>query len=428
MFISGALTGGMDERAQIARLHRRFGFGLVAGELDAAVGRGLEAEITRLIDPDRAGIAPTPSPFQGLDLSYAKGQNTDRLVIAVDAWLGRMVTSSRGLEERLGWLWHGLLVSSAAKVRGTDAMTQQLALFWKLGAGSMTDLYKAITIDHAMLIYLDGRDSIGTSPNENYGRELLELFSLGVGNYNEDDVKAAAAALSGWTVRVNRDLAAVFQARRHDNAPRRFLGVDGVHDVDTVVAAVTQQPACATYLAGKIGRALLGPNLDPAVIAALADSFRQSGLHVGSLLTQIIDLHKTDVDGGPIVLAPVPWLVMAERATGARLKAKQHANGLRAAGQVPFLPPNVAGWPSGRVWYSSATEVARLNLATVVAGSTPPDSPTLQAAKAGDWSLLARNLGLPSDFSAPSIAGLSSTPDAFARVALALVTPEFVEA
>jgi uncharacterized protein (DUF1800 family) len=412
----------MDERARIARLHRRFGFGLPAGELDAAIGRGLDAEVERLTARNTA----RPDPFAGKDLSFETGANKDRQRTVVDIWLDQMVTGG-SMEDRIAWFWHGVLVSGIAKVKDAESLATQIKLLWKLGLGSLPELYKAITIDNAMLYYLDGRDSVKGKPNENYGRELMELFALGVGNFTEADVKAAAVALTGWSSKRNGEPAKL-AALKHDDTPQTLLGVPGVHDVDTVLAAVFQQPACALFIAGKLGRAVLGPGLDVAVITKLADGFRASGFDSGALVVALIDLHRADVDGGPIVLGPTPWLVMAQRATGAQLKPDMRLNGLRAAGQVPFDPPNVAGWPGGQAWYSSATMVGRLNLASTIAAATPPPSPALAAAKAGDWPALSRALGLPRDFSTQSISGLAVAKDAFARLALALVTPEFVEA
>jgi uncharacterized protein (DUF1800 family) len=412
----------MDERARIARLHRRFGFGLPAGELDAAIGRGLDAEVERLTAPNTA----RPDPFAGKDLSFETGANKDRQRTVVDIWLDQMVTGG-SMEDRIAWFWHGVLVSGIAKVKDAESMATQVKLLWKFGLGSLPELYKAITIDNAMLYYLDGRDSVKGKPNENYGRELMELFALGVGNFTEADVKAVAVALTGWSSKRNGEPAKL-AALKHDDTPQTLLGVPGVHDVDTVVAAVMQQPACALFIAGKLGRAILGPGLDAGVITKLADGFRATGFDVRALVFALVDLHRVDVDGGPIVLGPTPWLVMAQRATGALLKPDMRLNGLRAAGQVPFDPPNVAGWPGGQAWYSSATMVGRLNLATVIAAATPPTSPALVAAKSGDWPTLSRALGLPTDFSAQSISGLAVAKDAFVRLALALVTPEFVEA
>ena len=171
----------MDERARIARLHRRFGFGLQAGELNAAIGRGLDAEIQRLMS---TSAAPSPDPFEGKDIAFEVGENKNRQRAVIDVWLDRMVAGG-SMGERIAWFWHGVLVSGIAKVKDGESMATQIKLLWTLGLGSLAELYKAITVDNAMLYYLDGRDSVKGKPNENYGRELMELFALGVGNFTE---------------------------------------------------------------------------------------------------------------------------------------------------------------------------------------------------------------------------------------------------
>jgi uncharacterized protein (DUF1800 family) len=417
----------MDERRRVARLHRRFGFGLTGGELTAAIGRGAEVEADRLLNPQKHGLATSDDPFLWLDLAYVAGGNRKTALRAADAWLGRMVTSSRPAHERMAWFWHGLLVSSVSKVKSAEAMAEQIRLFWTLGLGRLPALLKAVAIDPAMLAYLDGKDSTKGSPNENFGRELLELFALGVGNYTEADVQAGARALTGWTVRMRQNTA-TYVPRLHDDSPQSFLGARAVHDVDSVIAAVTSHAACGPYLTRRLAASALGSRVADATVESAAAAFVASGLDIAVLLRSLADAHLAGVDGGPIVLGPVPWLVMAQRATGARLQPEQRINGLRAAGQIPLVPPNVAGWPGGSAWSTSATLVGRLNLALVVAKATPPDAAALVAATRGDYPSLSLALGLPGELNPSTIAGLSSVTDGFSRLALALVSPEFVEA
>jgi uncharacterized protein (DUF1800 family) len=288
-----------------------------------------------------------------------------------------------------------------------------------------------VTTDPAMLVYLDGRQSSGRAPNENYGRELMELFTLGVGNYTEDDVKAAARALTGWVVPTPRDApayrSASFVARRHDDTPQHFLGHDGVHDLDGVVAAVCAQPACATFIARKLARAAVGPNVDDATISQLATTFVAGGLDITVLTRAVVAALVTGIDGGPVVLAPVVWLVTAQKATGAVLAAPVRVAGLRDAGQVPTFAPNVSGWPSGSAWYASATVVARFNLAAAIAENAPADNPAVVAAGEGDLGALAAALGL-AGFGAPTTRALHDVSDGPSRLVLALTSPEFVTA
>ncbi len=418
----------MDDQARIARLHRRFGFGLDANDIDAAFARGLASEVDRLLHPDAHGLPASLDPFDGLDLGFKVGGVRQAGTLAANAWMNRMVTSGRPLEERVTWFWHGRLVSNLAKVKAADAMANQIRLFWSKGMGDLPSLLRAITVDPAMLVYLDGKDSTGLTPNENYSRELLELFALGVNGYTEADVLAGAKALTGWKVQTRSGGSAAFVARAHDDARHTYLGATGVHDVDSVISAVVAHPSCAPHIAAAFGGTVLGPQLSGEAIARLAEAFTSGGRSISSLVAAAVDLHLADVNGGPIVLGPVPWLVMAERATGARLNAGARLAGLRAAGQVPFLPPNVAGWPGGQAWYGSATIVGRLNLALAVSAATPPASAALAAAKPGDWAQLSRSLGLACAFGVTTLAGLTAVTEAFSRLALALVSPEFVEA
>ncbi|HEY1281762.1 MAG TPA: DUF1800 family protein, partial [Acidimicrobiales bacterium] len=280
----------------------------------------------------------------------------------------------------------------------------------------------------AMLLYLDGTTSTGAAPNENYGREVLELFTLGRGNYTEADVHAGAVALTGWHVDRADPSKSVFAPRRHDDSPQTYLGRPDVHDVDSVVAAITAQPACASFIAAKIGRAILGSNVDASVVADLAARFTASDLDVRALLTATLAKVVAGVDGGGVVLAPVPWLVMALRATGSTLAARPMVAGLRAAGQVPLLPPNVGGWPAGDVWYGSGTVVARFDLASAVATAAPADNPAVVAAAAGNTDDLAAALGLPTPFGPATAAALKGVSDARSRLVIALTSPEFVVA
>ncbi len=416
----------MDERRRIARLHRRVGLGLLGGELDAAVGRGVAAEVARLADPAAAGVAPAADPFDGLDLSFEQGAVRQKNRSAVEAWMTAMAQSGWPVADRFTWFWHGLLVSSIGKVKAPDAMANQIRLFRR--ATNFGELIADLSIDPAMLTYLDGKDSVKGSPNENYGRELLELFTLGVGHFTEADVVATATALTGWVVAVRAGGNAVLRPKLHDSTPQTLLGRTGVNDVAGVVAAVLAHPECAAFVARRYLVATVGPAVDEPTVNTLAASFRASGYSLAVLTKGALDLIASGVDGGPVILGPVPWLVLAERATGARLSAQARLLGLEAAGQVPFAPPNVGGWAEGGAWFASAVMVGRLNLALAVAKATPPSSPAMQAVMLGDWGALSVALGLPDDLGPTTTAGLGQVRDSFSRLALALVSPEFVEA
>ena len=416
----------MDERSIIATMYRRAGFGLTGAELDAAVVRGVAAEVSRLVDPASAGLAAPADPWDGMDLGYVQGTVRQKGVDMIDAWLNRMGDSARPAHERLAWFWHGHLTSSLSKVKVPAVMATQIRIFWQLGLGRFDALLRAVTTDAAMLVYLDGTDSTGATPNENYGRELMELFALGrTAGYTEADVQAAARALTGWKVGAKRaDPSAHFDQKRHDDQPQLLLGLAGVHDVDSALKAVAGHPACAPYIAGRIARTIIGPNVEASLVTSLGERFRASGLDIADLLRAVLEALVAGDDGGPVVLAPVPWLVMAERLTGVRLQSKQRAAGLQAAGQLPLDPPNVAGWPSGEAWYTSATVVARFDMASLIVTSLAPDAPVVSAAS--DPGQLAHVLGLAGPFSAATVTQLQAVREPAARIVIALTSPELV--
>lgn len=411
----------MEERDAVAWLHRRAGFGLAPAALREAVDRGAAAELDRLLDPQGAGGPPADLwndallPFDPRDRaskSHAIGQ-----------WVDGMVASEQPAVERVAWMWHGHFVSALDKVRVARLMVEQARLFRTAGLGSFRDLLRAVTLDPAMLIYLDLRTSTGAEPNENYARELLELFTLGEGTYSEADVQAGARALTGWTF-YDLDGGVKFAPRRHDDTPREFLGVGGVHDLDTVLDAVLANDALAPFIARTVAAELLG-STDGALVTALAEGFAAGGFDVRSLVRSALE---AGLAGGsaPVVLGPVPWFVCARRITGAQPSTKDVLPLLRSTGQLPMLPPNVAGWPGGPAWFAASSLVARANLAAAVAAATP-DGEVLAAAQGDDGDLLADVLGLPSvGFGDDSLAALDAAPAGRDRLAVALITPEFL--
>ncbi len=428
----------MDDRQIISWLHRRAGFGLTPAELDRAAAAGIGATVDRLVRPGSAGIAPAPDPWTGLDLTAAAHRPV--AAAAAGRWVHQMASSPRPFEEWMVWFWHDHFATSVQKVRSVAYLADQLRLLRRSGLGSFPELLRAVSIDPAMLVWLDGRESTGREPNENYGREVLELFSLGIGAYEEADVQAGAKALTGWTVarpRVGQPVpageGARFVARRHDDAPQRYLGRDGVHDLDTVVAAIATHRACAPFLAGKLAGAVIGDVTD-AEVADLAGGFSEGGLDLAELAGRVLDLavrRARDDDVEPLVLAPVPWLASILHQTGAAVPEARIAALLAAAGQVPLDPPSVGGWPTGTAWFGTATVAARFDLASLVAEATAADHPARAAAAAGDHRALATALNRPEGFSATTAAALDQARSLQGRrgaapLALALVSPELV--
>jgi uncharacterized protein (DUF1800 family) len=425
------------DRSAIALLHRRAGWGLAPGELDARVADGVSATIDRLVDPDNHGVAPAPDPWADIDLTpprpgptatqdekqQARQIERQQSEAAIGAWLDHLSSTERPLEEWMAWFWHGHFVSGLDKVKVPLLMVQQLRTYRSLAFAPFPELVRAATVDPAMLLYLDGGTSTGSAPNENYGRELLELFTLGIGNYTEDDVKAGAKALTGWTID-RRTGQSTFIGTRHDDTAQRYLAVSGVHDLDSVVAAVTSNAACAPFVAGKLARTILGPAVGDDVIHDLASTFAASGLDTRVLVRAILE-RATSGGAEPTFVPPVPWLVAAQRATSSTPPNRARLGHLRAAGQVPMVPPNVAGWPLGPAWLGASTVVARYNMASALAAATPDGNPALSAATAFDLDALADSLARPDGFGEATRAALAQIKnDPRAVLALALSSPE----
>ncbi len=422
-----ATIGPMEPGAQIRWMHRRAGFGLSPAEHDAALARGPQAELGRLIDPVLAGLEPDPDPWDGLALDPRNGGRRE----AVQGWLRYLLSPTRTFEARRTWMLHGWLVSALDKVVNPTLMVEQIRMFTRIGGGSYPELLRAVTVDGAMLVYLDGRTSTGEAPNENYGRELMELFALGVGNYTEDDVQAAARALTGWTTKRAQG-ASEFDERRHDPTPQVLLQRPGVDDVDSVIAAVVEHSAHPTFVASRVAREFLGDPAAPAldgVVDELAAVYTSTGRSLDATIAAALQL---GIDGASsrVVLAPVPWLAMAVRSTGVEPTRvlKSGLEPIRQMGQVPMLPPNVAGWPGGAAWFSSSTLVARANVAAQIAQHTADDAAVLVASSDGDLDRVAELLGVAEPFGAATAEALRAASSPRDRLAIALVSPEGITA
>ncbi len=409
-------TSFTDDRHAVAWLHRRAGFGLSPGEFRQAADRGSAAELAGLL----GGGAPSSDLWDDALLPYDPRDRASRQY-AINGWLATMIATDQPMVDRIAWMWHGHFVSALDKVKIGRLMVTQARLFRSAGLGKFRELVRAVTLDPAMLRYLDLHESTGSEPNENYARELLELFTIGEGNFSEEDVQAGALALTGWTLQ--RKGVVRFVPQRHADVSVHYLGVDGVHDLETAIDALMAYDALPLFIAATVAQELLGVATEP-LVERLAARFVASEFDIRSLVEATLQAGLAG-ESAPVVLAPVPWFVMASRVTGARPTSRV-VQLLRAAGQLPMLPPNVAGWPGGPAWFGASSLVARANLAALIAAATPSGE-VLAAADGDDSALLATALGLPiDDFGDESISALAAAPAGADRLAVALITPEFL--
>jgi len=296
-------------------------------------------------------------------------------------WLGRMVNTPRPFEERLTFFWHGHFASSQRSVRDSYLMYAQNATLRENARGPFADLVAAVVHDPAMLKYLNNDKNIAKRPNENLARELMELFTLGVGNYTEDDIKEVARALTGYGVNDND-----FQLKKpqHDPGDKLILGQTGPFDGDTVAALLASRPACARFIALKLYDYFVADVGDvyeklssrkAAAVDDLAAVLSAEDLHVGRTLQRLFKsrhFYGDDVVGKKIK-SPVQLVVGTLRSLGTPVRqAGLVLPALKQMGQVPFEPPTVDGWDGGRAWINTSTLFVRQNFTTFLATGIAP--------------------------------------------------------
>jgi uncharacterized protein (DUF1800 family) len=418
------------ERDAVRRLLQRLGLGPRRGEVDTATAAGFDATLDALTAPGPdAGAAATPLPtFAPIDrkakdtasVQQVRQQRTQ----LVTWWFDRMAAADRPLPERVTWFWHGHFATSIQKVRYAGLMAIQNATQRRLGTGDFRALAQAMAVDPAMLIWLDGGGNRVGKPNENLAREFMELFTLGVGHYTEDDVRAAARALTGWAVDVQSATASLVP-RRHDPGPETVLG-RSVSDAPSLVDELVGLPVSPQFIAGRVWTRFVSDTPpDPATLATLVDAYGPDH-DMTALLRAAVRTPAFRDPGSVLVREPVLWLVGALRALdvpASKVPVAALAGGLTGLGQVPFAPPNVGGWPAGTPWLTTASALARLNLARALV-TVGDISPVTDAPVPGRVAATTALLGLPAltPRTAAALNPLAGNPPQL--VAAALASPE----
>jgi uncharacterized protein (DUF1800 family) len=280
-------------------------------------------------------------------------------------WLYTMMYTLHPLREKLVLFWHNHFATSIAKVRRTTLMFDQNCVLRTHANGKFGPYLLAMSKDPAMLEYLDSNSNVKAHPNENYAREVMELFSLGVGNYTEKDVREGARAFTGWhTDGDGYD----FDASFHDDGPKTILGHSGAWNGDDVVRILLEQPACARFLVRKLYRFFVNETTNPPdrLLEPLAEQFRKTEGDTGAVVRTILSSRHFFSESAfrQRVKSPVEFVLGAVRATTDGAVSQQVlVTRLDAMGQNLFEPPNVKGWPGGTAWLNSSTLVARQNFA-----------------------------------------------------------------
>ncbi len=286
--------------------------------------------------------------------------NRDAFLNLSAAWMTRMSDSEGQLREKMALFWHGHF---ACRVRRPEAALSLLNTIRAGALGKFPDLLLAVSREPAMLQFLNNQQNRKQHPNENFARELMELFTLGRGNYSETDVKEAARAFTGWGFDYEGKFR--FREREHDAGSKTLLGQTGPWSGEDALRIILAQPAAATFLTTKIYRFFVNDQPDPTRIAPLAAAFRASGYDVGELLSRLFTApwFYEPAQVGALIKSPVALVAGLRRTLGLRVTNENVLLGYqRALGQTLLFPPNVAGWPGGRAWIDSSSLLLRLQL------------------------------------------------------------------
>jgi len=381
-----------------AHLLNRAGFGGTPAEIDRVMKLGPDGAMEWLFDfpdagadeqsrtdvPDLSAIDGYPSDFRALQKMLVgktdeekkearkklQMANREAVLATGNWWLKRMAFGPYPLQEKLTLFWHGHFTTSAKDERSATAMWNQNELLRRMSAGNFRSFVRAISRDPAMLDYLNNSQNRKAHPNENYARELMELFTLGIGNYTEDDIKNSARAFTGWA-HDGDDF--VFRKFDHDTDVKTFMGRKGNFDGDDIIDIILSKEACGNFIGMELYQFFVNDSCPDDLKAALGDILRDNKYEMRPLLRTMFAskafYHPTVI--GSQIKSPVQLVVGTIRTLGLDMPGERAVSGaLNQMGQVPLHPPNVKGWPGGHQWISTSTLFVRYNTAVWLAGGS----------------------------------------------------------
>lgn len=399
------------ERLEISRLFHRFGFGPRPGEYADALKRGVVATRNQLLNPpaidhglalvssptlkDLGNFPPTGSPVRA---AFDMDMRTQRQALTL-WWLDRMALADHGLTERMTWFWHGHWATSIGKVEYALPMFNQNQTLRTFALGDFATQARTMILDGALQYWLDGGANTVAAPNENLAREFMELFTLGVDRYFETDVQAVARGLTGYRV-VRSNGTVSFISKIHDSTTFNILGTQGSFNATQISDLVVSRDDCTQFISDRIWFRFISSTIPRPESNPIKTAF--ASRDISKTITAVATSDAMSDPQYSLVKSPVEWLVglcRALRIIPSQLaKPEQVISFLDKLGQVPFVPPNVGGWPSGEAWLTAASAQYRLQVAQslLVHGDITPIksvTPTLRFSAVSDllgvanWSL-----------------------------------------
>lgn len=363
----GEIMGVQWTNKEVVHLLLRAGFGVAREEVAACLALGREETVRRLVTGE-ALIDKAPK-LASFDEFHADGKKALDPLLLVDQqmyWLYRMVNSPAPLIEKMTLFWHGHFATANYKVKDASLMAKQNEIFRQYALGNFKELLIEIGKDPAMMIWLDVNQNKKGKPNENYAREVMELFTLGIGHYTEMDVKESARAFTGWTYNKN-DHKVNYNAKQHDNDPKTLLGESGKLDADDVIDILFHQKALPTFLATKLLNYLATDTPSDRWIQTIAGLITQKNT-VGEVLQELFlsDEFYADTIRMSLIKTPADYVAGILKCSNLSV-AKGHAQAMRKMGQELFVPPDVAGWRGGASWLTTNCLLARYQFAEGIA-------------------------------------------------------------
>jgi uncharacterized protein (DUF1800 family) len=397
-------TGRFGPR-QAAHLLRRAGFGGSAADVARLSALDAHRAVDTLVHPS----APdgTFAAYPDTDALYDK--NFGKAKAAVQQWwLDRMLLTQNPLVEKMTFFWHGHFATSINKVP-PPLMARQINLFRDQGMGNFHTLLASVSVDPAMSVWLDNRFNTKAHANENYAREIMELFSLGLGNYTEDDVKAAARAFTGWPYN-GKTMTVDFVPRLHDDGEKTFLGHTGTFGLLDAVNIIVMQPAHQRFIARKLLEYFVYSDPEPALIEGLAQTYALSGADIGKCVATILrsNVFYSSRAYRAVPKSPVEYVMGMLRYAGATHVPATVPYALARMGQDLLAPPSVKGWDGGPTWINTNTLLARFNFTNALVATAVPIKPR---------AIATAMMATPKSAAAPALWAPNIQPDAIAAEA-----------
>jgi len=363
----------ISERALVARYFHRFTFGPKPGEYVTALQNGAPSSLNQILtNSPISKISPPvfetlgPRPKPGISqVEWTLKMRSQRRELSL-WWLDQMASVDNSFQEKLIWFWHGHFATSLSKVDYANAMLIQNNIFRAHVLGNFRDLAREIIMDGALQYWLDNQTNTVKAPNENLAREVMELFTLGVNRYSEDDIKEAAKALTGYGI--DRESGRVtFQANKHDRSIHMILGKSENFDAISLVDHLVSKDDCVLFIAERLWYRFVNdvkPMPDSRILQAFANR------EIFPLIKSIAEHSEIQSESNAYIKPPLEWFISACRALNVLpsqiAKPDLLLNYLDKLSQRPFYPPNVGGWPSGEIWLTAANAQYRIELAQLI--------------------------------------------------------------